>query len=56
MFFFQIPWIPEWVLRRSDLGFLEASFRDCRAFTPDDLEAFKFIYSQPSMASTNPTH
>ena len=60
MFFFQVPWLPEFALSQRDCGFLYASFhgkkggvRNKDAFTLEDLEAYKYVFSQPG-AFTGP--
>jgi len=50
-FFFQIPWLPEWSLRRDDFAALEKLFRDQpvrqEAFTDADIERYKRAFSRP---------
>ena len=48
--FFQLPWLPEWVLRRNDYAFLEHAFRDDAVhpdnFSDADIAAYKTSASQ----------
>ncbi|CAH1786974.1 unnamed protein product [Owenia fusiformis] len=54
MFFFSLPWFPEWVFLSGDLKMIENTFRGktmgakrAGSFSDDDIEAFKYMYSQP---------
>lgn len=51
MFFFQLPWLPEWWMRRGNFAGLEQLLtRDPvrpGAFTPDDIAAYKHALGQP---------
>lgn len=48
MFFFQLPYLPETLLRAGDLNFLDKAFRGKDmgagdgAFTEEDIEAYKY--------------
>ena len=60
MFLFQLPWWPEFLLARFDLAFLndslcgkKAGVRNKDAISSDDLEAYKYTFSQPD-ALTGP--
>ncbi|MDZ8050864.1 MAG: alpha/beta fold hydrolase [Aulosira sp. ZfuVER01] len=45
IFFFQLPWLPELVIKRSDYAAVEKAFKgmavDKNSFTPADIDAFK---------------
>jgi pimeloyl-ACP methyl ester carboxylesterase len=51
MLFFQLPWLPEWLLRAGDFALLERTFRhqtrNPLAFTPDDIALYKQALRQP---------
>jgi len=51
IYFFQLPFLPELVLRGNDLAFLEKVFRTGEkgkdAFSDEDIEAFKYTFSKP---------
>ena len=50
MFFFQLPWLPEWVARRRDFAMLERALRRTTArpvFSDDDIGAYKDSWRQP---------
>jgi len=51
MFAVQIPYYPEKFLRMRDIGLFDKMFRDqipsAEAFSDEDLEAYKYIYSRP---------
>jgi pimeloyl-ACP methyl ester carboxylesterase len=50
MFFFQLPWLPERILRTSDWRFLRVGFEhDARpgAFSADDIDRYREAWSQP---------
>ena len=53
MFFFQMPWLPELMLRMSDFFMLEQVFADLRGkkgeevlLSDEEIEAFKYTFSQ----------
>ncbi|SFR91974.1 Pimeloyl-ACP methyl ester carboxylesterase [Halomicrobium zhouii] len=52
-FFFQIPWLPEWSLRRDDFAALEDLFRKQPvrrdAFTDEDVERYKRAFARPGV-------
>lgn len=51
--FFQLPWLPEWVIGRRDLAALEEGFRsmvvrkDREVFSADDLRELKRAFAEP---------
>jgi pimeloyl-ACP methyl ester carboxylesterase len=49
MFFFQLPWLPEQLVRADDWRALRRPFADARpgAFTPADLERYREAWSHP---------
>ncbi|MGY6215972.1 alpha/beta fold hydrolase [Methylolobus aquaticus] len=51
VFFFQLPWLPEWLLRRANFASLDRVLsRDpvnSAAFNPDDIEAYRSALAQP---------
>lgn len=49
MFFFQLPWVPERLVRTGDWRALRAPLADARpgAFTPADLDRYREAWSQP---------
>jgi pimeloyl-ACP methyl ester carboxylesterase len=51
IFFFQLPWIPEWLIQANDFGLLEQSFRGMtvnkNAFTAADITAYKTAFARP---------
>jgi pimeloyl-ACP methyl ester carboxylesterase len=51
MLFFQLPWLPEWLLRSGDFAMVERSFRreprNRLAFTPEDVALYKQALRQP---------
>lgn len=54
MFFFQMSRLPEWVISLQDYSFFNQIFRQLmkreeseKTFTDQDLEAFKYTFSQP---------
>ena len=54
MFLFQLPWLPEFMMSRRNYGYFTAIFRGKKAgvrnldaFTREDVEAFKYVFSQP---------
>lgn len=55
MFFFQLPWLPEWVLTKNDaeviLRMLKASSRDRSHFGDDDVRPFREAIQRPGAAS-----
>lgn len=55
MFFFQIPWLPEFVLGRNPRRFMEGAFRgqaiDKSAFTDADIDAYTEAASKPGALS-----
>lgn len=57
MFFFQIPRLPEWVIRRNDFQAIEQTFTEKvirkNSFTADDIERYKEAARQPG-ALTGP--
>jgi hypothetical protein len=55
MFFFQSPYLPELLISSRDFHSIERSFRaresgirNVQNFTDDDLEAWKYVFAQPS--------
>jgi len=58
-FFFQLPWLPEWSLRRDDFAALEELFRDQPvrpdAFTDEEMARYKRAFARPGTltAATN---
>lgn len=50
MYFFQMPWLPEKMMRTQDLKIFETMFRGPKkntiAFPDDVIEAFKYYYSK----------
>ena len=57
VFFFQVPWFPEFLLSSSDYKFFdglrEGNIKD--AFTAEDVEAYKYVFSQEG-AFTGPVN
>eukprot|EP01137_Pigoraptor_chileana_P025928 Opistho-2@96161 len=58
IFFFQIPFLPELMLRSFDYGSIKGSYTGKKmgairkdAFVADDIEAFKYAFSQPYAAT-----
>lgn len=58
VFFFQIPWLPEFLISANDYGRFNAIFRgrfsgvrNKRAFTSEDVEAYKYVFSQDGAAT-----
>jgi epoxide hydrolase 4 len=53
MFFFQLPWLPERLVRADDWRALRRPFSDARAgaFTPADLDRYREAWSQPGAVS-----
>jgi pimeloyl-ACP methyl ester carboxylesterase len=51
VFFFQLPWLPEWFLRRRNFAFLDRTLSRDRikpgVFTAEDIEAYKRALAQP---------
>ncbi len=49
VFFFQLPWLPEWVLQRRDFAALTKVFDSARpgAFTDQEMNDYKAAWSQP---------
>jgi pimeloyl-ACP methyl ester carboxylesterase len=51
VFFFQMPWLPEWFLRRRNFAFLDRTLTRDRirpgVFTAEDIEAYKRALAQP---------
>jgi pimeloyl-ACP methyl ester carboxylesterase len=51
MFFFQLPWLPEWVSRRNDFGLLVDSLRNSTVnksvFSNEEIEEYKAAWSRP---------
>ena len=51
MFVFQLPWLPEWMLRRDDFGLLARTIRDeptrAGAVTDDDVARYREAWSRP---------
>lgn len=51
IFFFQLPWLPEWALRRRNFAGLERALRSDPVrpgtFTEEDIRAFKEAWAQP---------
>lgn len=49
MFFFQLPWLPEWAIRRGNFADLARTFRQARpgAFSKRDIEKYKEALGQP---------
>jgi pimeloyl-ACP methyl ester carboxylesterase len=51
MFFFQIPGLPEWLIRRQNFRAIESTFQHKvgrkNSFTPEDVEAYKEAAQQP---------
>ncbi|XP_013405032.1 epoxide hydrolase 4 isoform X2 [Lingula anatina] len=53
MFFFCLPYLPEWLFLSGDLKMIENTFcgkvmgAKPGAFTPEDIEAFKYTFSRP---------
>lgn len=47
--FFQLPWLPEWTLRRNDFDALASVFDSAKpgAFSLDEIDAYKAAWSQP---------
>ena len=62
MFVFQLPWLPEFMISQRDFSNFniifhgkKAGVRNQAAFTPEAVEAYKFVFSQPG-ASTGPVN
>lgn len=60
VFFFQVPWLPEYLMSANDYGNFNVVFRgkitgvrNKKAFTYEDVEAYKYVFSQNG-ASTPP--
>ncbi len=57
MFFFQLPWLPEWVLTRDNMRALERGFRsmvkrrDREVFSDEDLVQMKRAFDPPGAAT-----
>lgn len=58
MFFFQVPWLPELLMSANDYKMFNSVFRgrltgvrNRRAFTPEDVEAYKYVFSQDGAAT-----
>jgi pimeloyl-ACP methyl ester carboxylesterase len=55
VFFFQLPWLPEWLLRRADHALLERMLRRQPrrpgAFTDEDIAHYKRALGQPGAAT-----
>lgn len=51
MFFFQLPWLPEWWMRRGDFAGLAQTFLNDPvrpgAFTPEDVERYREAFRKP---------
>ena len=54
MFFFQLPFVPEWALRAHDLKLLTAFYRSKKGgltnqdeMTDEDVEALKYTFGKP---------
>lgn len=51
MFFFQIPYLPEWILSRNDFALAEKLFRDAAAdfdfFSREEIEKYKAAWREP---------
>ncbi|XP_013388618.1 epoxide hydrolase 4 [Lingula anatina] len=53
IFFFQLPWFPEFLISHNDYDILQKSFRGADgkvigSMTPEDLEAYTYCFSQPN--------
>ena len=60
MFVFQLPWMPEFMISQLDFSNfnvifcgMKAGVQNLAAFTPEAVEAYKIVFSQPG-ASTRP--
>jgi pimeloyl-ACP methyl ester carboxylesterase len=56
MFFFQLPWVPEWWASRNDFARIERMYRETivrpGAFTDEDIAAYKDALRQPGALSS----
>jgi pimeloyl-ACP methyl ester carboxylesterase len=56
MFFFQLPWVPEWWASRNDFARIEIMYRETivrpGAFTDEDIAAYKDALRQPGALSS----